>query len=115
MKVNLEDKVKKIAEEIIGTKEFAAFQQANKILERNSRLKSQVEEFFRSNAELQECKQLGKKSSIKPEEIKDKYARLMQTQEIANYFKQSQKFHELMMEVHGLIDETINRYLENTK
>lgn len=104
-------KVQRFVEEIMGTKEFTALKQAQNVLKKNTQLQSQVVQFFKDNTEMYEHKRQGKEVSLYSEELSHRFLKLMQSQESAVYLKTSDKFNDLMLEIHGLIDEMINRAL----
>jgi cell fate (sporulation/competence/biofilm development) regulator YlbF (YheA/YmcA/DUF963 family) len=109
--MEIEYKVQQFVEEIIGTKEFAALKQAQNVLKGNTQLQNQVVQFFKDHGEMHECKRQGKEFSLRSEQLSHRFSKLMQSQESAVYFKKSEKFNDFMLEIHGLIDEMVDRAL----
>ena len=50
-----------------------------------------------------------------PEEMNERFSKLIETNEIESYFNERQKFHIFMLEIHELIDETISSGLDMSK
>ncbi|SDF02541.1 YlbF family regulator [Sporolituus thermophilus] len=105
----LENKAKEIVEELKKTNEFKALKQAKDTLERNSQLKRRVEQFSLDHAKAYQRTDGGGKFPI--EELERRFNELMQVPEIAAYFKAGQKFDNVVMKLHELIDELLEQAL----
>lgn len=111
MVMQLEEAMKNLVENIQASQEFIDMKQANIVLEKNPRLKGQLEKFFKDNAEMGECRRQGKKANFTPDEMKSRHAKLLQIGEIATYFEANQNFHQMMLNMHGFIDEGVSKAL----
>ena len=110
--MDIKETVKQFSDKVAASPEFVAFKKINDILDRDPKLKSQVEQFFKESAEMQERRQKGEKLPMTPEEMNQRFNRLMENKEIEKYFAERQKFHLFMAEIHEIIDENICDCLE---
>lgn len=109
----IEKKAREIVEELKITNEFRVLKQAKDNLERNSKLKKRVDQFFQDNAEVYERSDYAGKAQ--KEEFKRKFDEMMRIPEIAAYFNAGQKFDYAVIQLHQLIDRLIEQTLEESR
>lgn len=111
--MDLKNKSKELAEIIKSTREFAELKQARINIEKDSGLKSQVEEFNRQQMAFLSGKFSGKDADSKAAELDNKFKTISRVPEADRYLKASKQFNDMMYGIYKSINDTIDSALKS--
>ena len=107
------DTANRLAKEIKESEEYVNYKMAKQVINLNTDLKKQIEEFESARYENQIVSmQTGKQDEEKIKKVQELYANLIEKEEAKKYFDAELKFNILLGDVNKIISEAVRDVIE---
>ncbi len=106
------DTANKLALEIRRSEEYLKYKELKEIINSNSYLKEQVDQFEKNRYLIQISQMQGvEEKETKTKELEEMYKELIQNEQIKEYFEKEVKFNMLLADINKIIAESVKDVL----
>lgn len=106
--MNIYDTANKLAQEIKSSEEYVNYKKAKESIDLKPELKEKIQDFEKARYDAQIVKiQTGKDDEEKVKKVQELYAKLIQNDDVKEFFNTELKFNVVLADVNKIISEAV--------